>query len=278
MKRFVLPLVLCSSFAFAEKKISFMPENDLHKEDRLNELSQITEKEFGEVIDQVANFYKPIVESHGGELKVTKHWKSSTVNAYSSRASNVWKVDFFGGLARRKEVTKDGFQMVVCHEFGHHLGGFPFVVDWAANDGESDYFATLTCARELWKNDFKKNAEAIKGLPKFPKKMCDQAWPSKQERELCYRIMQAGKSLSDLLSSGQAKYETPSTKEVTETDNEHPTPPQCRLDTYMAGSICRKKFDVTVIPQTQKEAEPYSCFALHNEKGYRPKCWFKEEE
>src|SRR6478609_9034269 len=76
--------------------------------------------------------------------------------------STTYRVHMYGGLARRPEVTPDGFTLVVCHEVGHHFGGYPFVRDayWAANDGQADYFSTLACARRLWQNQPADNALA----------------------------------------------------------------------------------------------------------------------
>lgn len=267
-------LFLSSPVLLAEKKLSFMPENELSEEDNLNSLSQVTEKDFNELIDQVKEFYEPIVKSHGARLQVVKHWKDPTVNAYAIQYGDLWQVSFFGGLARRKEITKDGFQLVVCHEMGHHLGGYPYV-EWASNEGQSDYYSTLSCARQLWKKDIKKNEEVSKGIPHFPKKLCQIAWPKKDDKFLCYRIMLASKSLSDLLGSSIPKYETPDKTVVTKTDDEHPAP-QCRLDTYMAGSLCQAKFDPYTIPKTQGESKSFTCFESEGQKWFRPKCWFKE--
>ena len=59
----------------------------------------------------------------------------------------------FGGLARHKLVTPDGFALVACHEMGHHLGGAPRRGGWASNEGQSDYYATTKCARRIWAED-----------------------------------------------------------------------------------------------------------------------------
>ena len=32
-------------------------------------------------------------------------------------------IELNGGLARRPEVSSDGFTMVICHELGHFLAG-----------------------------------------------------------------------------------------------------------------------------------------------------------
>ena len=260
----LLTIFFLSEACFSQQ--SFMPENDLYKEDRINELESTTEHEFLTVLKQVENFYKPIVQRHGASLVFINDWKDPTVNAYATQIGKRWEVHMFGGLARRKEMTIDGFQLVACHEVGHHLGGFPFVHEWAANEGQSDYFAALSCARELWKHDLVKNAAAALSVPRHPKRLCDQAWSRRADRNLCYRVAQAGKSLADLLSRGTAKYETSDKTVVSSTVNHHPGG-QCRLDTYLAGASCKVSFDVSRIPRNEKDSAKVSCA--------RPRCWFK---
>lgn len=270
MKRLVLGL-LFGEICFGH---SFMPENDLHKQDRLSKFENISSIEFDKAIAEAEEFYAPLFKMHNAELVIVKKWDDPTVNAYATQIGSRWEVHMFGGLARRKEITPDGFQLVICHEVGHHLAGFPFVQSWAANEGQSDYFATQSCGRRLWEDDVEKNAIAAQTIPIYPKQLCDAAWSSVERRNLCYRVAQAGFSLAALLSSGSARYETPSKQVVARTYNQHPAG-QCRLDTYMAGALCVVKFDVEVIPKTEKDSAEVSCLSSRKDIGFRPTCWFK---
>jgi hypothetical protein len=199
----------------------------------------------------------------------------------------------YGGLARRSEVTPDGFALVVCHELGHHLAGFPFrgsfLATWAANEGQSDYFATQACARKMWKADIAKNAEYREKVGGYERDRCDAAWTSEADRDLCYRVANAGLSLGSLLAAlkkdGEPRFETPDEKKVASTFHGHPAA-QCRLDTYLAGAACPVAFLDDIIPgrgqaggQGSRAAEEtayrYSCsgasaFAV----AARPSCWF----
>ena len=133
----------------------FLPDNNLYLEDFRESNGGISEVEFNDVINKAEAVYKPIIESHGGNLSVYRFWSDSTVNAMAYRDLSEWAVGMYGGLARRPEITKDGFTMVLCHEIGHHLAGFPFdggAGRWPANEGNSDYFAALSCSRNLWLN------------------------------------------------------------------------------------------------------------------------------
>jgi hypothetical protein len=279
MRKILCALLLVSSVASAQERWfkPFMPENDLYKDDNLAS-SNITEKEFDAILAYIESVYKPVVAYHGAKLVVEKEWSKSTVNAYATQRGCPslgqrcqWIIHFYGGLARRHEVTADGFALVAAHELAHHLGGFP-QSSWASVEGQSDYIATHSIAKELWKNDVEKNAESAKIIPAYPKGLCDEAYKENAERNLCYRIMLAGKSLADLLSDSTARFDKPSKEKVERTNPNHPAG-QCRLDTYMAGVQCLKAYPVRVLPKSEKESAKYNC--VGKELGARPACWFK---
>lgn len=120
-------------------------------------------QKYNKVIDAVENFYKPIVAEKGGSLVVNRLWKNGKVNASAtlSLIGKKWIVNMYGGLARYQGVTADGFAMVMCHEVGHHLAGFPMndpapLTRWeSSNEGQSDYFASMKCFRSVYGNDTK---------------------------------------------------------------------------------------------------------------------------
>jgi hypothetical protein len=268
---------------------SILPPNNLHLQDGFL-AGGITQEQFNDAIDFVSDYYAPIVSQYKAKLVVDRKWTDSTVNAYANRAGSTWNVTMFGGLARRPEVTVDGFVLVICHELGHHLAGFPFVRDWAANEGQSDYFATQACARNLWKDDFKVNATYAAKVNPVAKTKCDARWDSEVERNLCYRISDAGMSLATLLGalggSTLPDFSKPDTSKVNKTNGAHPKA-QCRLDTYLAGGLCDAQFDDNLIPgsdrklsaaEKEKQALSVSCSQLDTTREFagRPTCWFKQ--
>lgn len=260
---------------------AFMPENDLWMEDTLEGEYDITPQDFEERMDEARKIYEAVVKKHGGELKIVGNWQSPTVNAYFSRSGDgkVWKVQMFGGLARRIS-SADGFSGVVCHEVMHGLGGWPHYsrqAFQASVEGQSDYAATSSCLRKLWQDQKEQNAEAAKGMPKFPKDRCDAVWKSKEDKHLCYRIALAGKSLADLLGelNGQKPaWESPQLPPVRVTEEGHPGA-QCRLNTYLAGALCGNNLVLDKIPQNEQESAVVSCLRSRQEFGARPECWFK---
>ncbi|MEI8027002.1 MAG: hypothetical protein WCI18_11700 [Pseudomonadota bacterium] len=283
-------LLVSASIALSlTARASILPPNNLYLQDGFL-AGGLTQEQFNDTIDFVSAYYAPVVASYKAKLVVVRNWDDSTVNAYANRSGKTWNVNMFGGLARRPEVTVDGFTLVICHEIGHHLGGFPFVRDWAADEGQADYFATQACARNLWKNDFKVNATFASKVNAVAKTKCDARWDSEVERNLCYRVSDAGYSLATLLGalggSELPDFSKPDTSKVSATNHAHPKA-QCRLDTYLAGGLCDAQFQDDMIPgsstkisaaEKEKQALSVSCsqFDATREFAGRPTCWFKQ--
>lgn len=253
---------------------NFMPENDLASADDISHSMGITEREFDEACADVQAFFGPIFAKHKLILKVVKEWSNSTVNSYTFREGAVQEVHALGGLARSKYISKDGFLAVLGHEIGHALAGVPRYsgIDWASVEGESDRYSTAVALRHLFAPQEMENAMAILGIPEYPKALCDRAWAAEDDQLLCYRIMQAGKQLADLLSQGQATWDGKDPQVVSKTFEGHPGA-QCRAQTFFAGALDQSVFDLAVIPESESESYQYSAAA--GEVGERPRCWFK---
>lgn len=271
------------------------PPNNLHLQDGVIRGSSMTEEQFNKIIDDVIKIWTPIAQAKGVNLVVEKRWKDATVNAYANQSGKTWMVSMFGGLARRPEVTEDGFALVVCHELGHHFGGYSFygAKDWASAEGESDYFATNVCAKYIWGMQVQRNRAFahVRGVPASVEAACKKVWGANENTVgWCIRTAAGGFSLANLLGTlggtGTPNFDTPDQTVVSKTNVNHPEA-QCRLDTYFAGALCNKKWDLNVIPakgfpqgQTSAAAEleamKYSCFKKEGfALGTRPACWFK---
>ncbi|WP_394846371.1 hypothetical protein LZC95_02765 [Pendulispora brunnea] len=273
----------------------FVPPNDLHLQDGLFNSGGLTKEQFDGVIAQTSSIFTPVVAGHNGTLVVNSLWDNSTVNASASRNGSSWIVNMYGGLARRPEVTPEGFTLVLCHELGHHLGGYVFKRDdWAAAEGQSDWFATQICARRIWKDDAAGNAAFRTSAPQILRDKCDAQWATAEEQNLCYRIGSGGISLGALLAtlSGETvDISTPDTTVVTATNYRSYPGAQCRLDTYITGALCGVQGDLSVIPgvnsaapknnvESEREAAKYRCLpSSTGVPGYNgkdvPTCWFK---
>jgi hypothetical protein len=256
----------------------FLPKNNLWISVDDKNAKGIDEVQFNSVIDKIEGIYAPIVATYGAELQVVRRWTDGTVNAYAEQIGSSWKVSMFGGLARHRTVTADGFALVVCHELGHHIGGAPkYSSDpWASNEGQSDYFATLKCLRRVWMDE--NNEEIIKNLdaPRALVDACSANWANSTDRAICIRGGMAGESVAKLfaaLSWGrQPRFDTPDTRVVSRTSDSHPAT-QCRLDTYFQGALCEKTFTEDV---AQNEEVAGTCHGVTGQtSGLRPLCWFK---
>lgn len=268
----------------------FLPENNLVLPVGLNDQG-ISEKVFQDVQDELAQIWIPRAKAQGGRLSFVSSWASGTVNAYAQRFGHEdewgeevppfddWRVVFLGGMARHKEMTRDGFSLIVCHELGHHFGGAPRLsgeTSWASIEGQSDYFATAKCLRELWINAENDKQMAGKTIPEYLQKACESQWRSEKDIFLCLRSGLAGLSAGRLFAAiapftKAPKFETPDPKVVTKTQNSHPKA-QCRLDTYLQGALCEMPFD---IPFGNDEITG-ACHLRNGQlTGQRPACWFK---
>lgn len=286
MKNGILISALSLSFslstAFAcdiHGKTGFMPENNLRISKYDKDTNGMTEEKFLSIIKRVSDVYAPVVESKGATLDMINNWDDETVNAYAHRDGNVWHVSMFGGLARHPLTTDDGFMLVVCHETGHHLGGAPRYgqnTDWAANEGQADYFGALKCMKRVLENDDNIAIVSKMQIDAEATKQCQAVYKNASEVALCQRIAMAGKSLGQLLGSlgGSSKvnFNTPDKSVVRRTNDAHPQA-QCRLDTYFSGGLCDKSWSEDV---DQNSPIPGTCIKRDGYKvGMRPLCWYK---
>jgi hypothetical protein len=277
----------------------FAPENTMHIPVGANkDGSGLDEATYNSAVDKVENYYKPIVAAAGGVLTINRMWTDDTVNSQARRTGKNWYIDAFGGLARYNIMTYDAEVAVLCHEMGHHLGGFPkfsslfgMGSSWAAVEGQADYFATSKCFRRVFAND--DNATAMTGvqIPQEVNAGCSRTFKSQTEIALCQREAMAGKLLADILwnlgrgntaaaapkdGGGEPavapSFSTPSTDVVSKTNEQHPLA-QCRLDTYFNGSIC---FVAATEDFGQKDGITGACAQEKGDAyGYRPNCWYK---
>lgn len=257
----------------------------------LGQGAPVSEEEFAAIIQKTNAFYQSIAAGHQQSLSIEADWDNPEANAQSQQGEGggSWKTFINGGLARHPKMTADGFTLVVCHELGHHLAGYPmYVGDWGminslASEGQADYYATQACLRDLWKGE--DNTVDLSSLPATVIEKCDAAWQSLEERELCYRIVLAGKSAADTWADNEettASLEARDPGVVEHTNHNYYPKAQCRLDTYVAGALCDVPFDHSVIPgrlnangqQSQDAFDQAMRQSCLKGVGARPACWF----
>jgi hypothetical protein len=260
--------ILCSGY---------VPENDLSIPVSAFQVGGITKAQFDEVLDLTENYYRPVIAALGGELVVSRQWENSMVNASASRNGNKYMINMYGGLARHKDITRDGYLMVACHEIGHHLAGAPKTGGWASNEGAADYFATLRCLRYMFTDEENTKFVMENTIDPVLRARCEETYDTQSEENFCIRSSIAGMSGAMFFKTARGltvdpRYDTPDPKVVTRTYNGHPDP-QCRLDTYFQGALCRHDMNVP-LSDTDYAIGTCSTAAGHT-VGVRPLCWFK---
>ncbi len=254
-------------------------KNKLWLSPALKSVNGVTEEQFNKVIDEAVVVMEPYIKARGANLTVVKKWEDGTVNAYAEQVGKEWKVSMFGGLARHETITSDGLALVVCHEIGHHIGGAPvysWKAGWATTEGQSDYFATTKCLRQVWAKENNEEITAAMEIPARVKELCGSQNVWNQEYALCLRGAMAGDSVARLFAALRkqepSKFETPDPKIAKYTQESHPAT-QCRLDTYFQGALCA----ADEMEEFSRETEVTgSCHkTLGHKIGLRPACWHK---
>ncbi len=256
MLKMLLPFIALAAIALtvcSYEDENFLPENDLWKYDYI-EKSNFGQENFNRVIDAAYEVYLPVSEKFGdSSLTINKLWEDSTVNANVSRFFGNVTINMYGGLFRRPETTLEGFALVVCHELGHAYGGAPYISSWQklSAEGQADYIGAREC---LYRVIEKLNLEGYELEPTdYMKVICSNFFDNPAQKNLCERSLIGGQSLGNLLATIKEEeipdYQTPDPTEVEQTLTSYPETIQCRLDTYLRGTLRLK----------------------------RPSCWFKEE-
>jgi hypothetical protein len=259
-------------------KDGFLPPNSLSISSA-HGTNGMTEQRFNALIDRVEAYYKPIVAQKGASLMFEREWADGTVNAYASRNGNQWIISMYGGLARHQAINEDGFTLVACHEVGHHLGGAPkYRGEWAANEGQADYFGVLKCLRNIFEKDDNVSIVRKLNVPASVTSQCEAGFGDANSIAICQRSSMAGRSTAELMrvlgGSGPINFETPDANVVSSTQDAHPAA-QCRLDTYFNGSVCQVG---KAEPLSDTDPTVGTCSEEKNYKtGVRPRCWYKPE-
>ncbi len=220
---------------------SFVEDNDLWKQDGMFEKENMTQEEFDIIIDNAYAVYAPLAEAKGEHLEIAHLWNDSTVNANCSNMGGTIHVNMYGGLARRPEITRDGFALVLCHELGHAFAGAPYAnpVFQLSAEGMADYYGAGTCLTKVLPTLAQDSAPTETD---YIRARCTEKHGSDTNGyQACLRQFSAGQALGNLLSVVKKQpvpnFETPDPTVVPKTLGSYPATVQCRLDTYRAGAL-----------------------------------------
>lgn len=238
----------------------------------------ISRTEFRRLIDQVKRIYLPIFKQQGMDFRIESSWEDDQANAFAGVRGSEKYVLLYGGYARHPLMTKDAFLSVICHEIGHHLGGFPkkTMGSWSSTEGQADYFSTLKCMKLVLKRDpLNTEAEEL-DVPVDVRKQCLAQFSKLDDFQVCLRSAKAaedhGRVLADLSKKGEVvSLLTPAREKVRTLNLKHPDA-QCRVDTKLAGALC----NVSPLEPLDDDDETKGTCHFNNFHilGTRPECWF----
>ena len=266
-------------------KTGFLPANNLRIPVGDKAQGGITEIQFNRVMDKISALYSGMVAKTGKQFVIDRRWTDPTVNAYAQeQVPGVDTIVMFGGLARHQETTEDAMALVACHELGHHLGGAPRktiaatgALDWAANEGQADYWGTMKCLRHYFDGDDNVSIVKKMNVPTNVTSKCQFVYKNADEIANCQRSSMAGLALGNLLNAvtkgtSPVNFTTPDKSVVAQTFDDHPKS-QCRLDTFFQASLCDHGISDVV---SQTDSNIGVCSIRNGDKiGNRPLCWFK---
>lgn len=279
---FVFSFIFVAQHAFTcdrDGKTGLLPENNLQISIDEKFVGPITSQKMADQMKKAADIYGPIVKAKGGNLHMINLWHDSKVNASAFRRDGNWEVTIYGGLARHPAMTEDSLMLAICHELGHHLGGFPRYeenTDWASNEGQADYFASLKCLKRIFSSENNTAIVSQMTIDQEATQKCQSVYKSTEETALCQRIAMAGKALGSLFANVlgakiPVTLETPHRFKRKVILDEHPHP-QCRLDTYFHGGLCDRPYSIDF-----SNTDPISGACIQKDGyqlGFRPLCWY----
>ena len=273
-------LIRIAMMKATETRLSQMSLTSREKQD-YGDAVNISKKEFLRIIDRVKKIYVPIFRDLEMNFKIEHLWEDKQQNAFAGMSGTDRFILLYGGYARQKLMTPDAYLSIVCHEIGHHLGGFPRKMNstWSSSEGQADYFSTLKCMKEVLQRDPQNSplADAL-DLPEQIKTQCRSQFSDKDQYNICLRSSKAaedyGKVIANILAPGSERkisLMTPADELTFVTNLRHPTA-QCRADTKFQGALC----NVSPLISLDDEDETIGTCNLSdfNILGNRPACWF----
>lgn len=245
---------------------------------------------FDSVIDRIESIYTKRFRRRGLRLEIKRLWDVEDAYATTKIDRTDAKtriIQITGGFARHEMMTADAFALLLCHEIGHHFGGAPIPIEtrdhfgelaYISGEGQADYFATLKCMRRVFADDDNSDFLNEESVPKKILKNCRRFSESKN-MAICSRSQVASLALSSLVADNEGKTVSLYRRDrerVDITNHDYPELTQCRLDTFIQGSICKAPLDM----DTSITDPNIGLCSRHNGVyiGARPLCWYQPYE
>jgi hypothetical protein len=263
-----------------------IPTNNLRIPVDSKSVSNINEAKFTEILDNIENTYRPFIESLGVEFTVERSWSDETVNARAWKKPGHFFFQMYGGLARFESMTADSFMLVGCHELGHLIGGAPTWKPFnnASSEGQADYFSTSRCFKKVIRGQDHKKVIGDHRFSALILEQCSESFKTNtQEYEMCLRTALANKAMAQTFAKlGELEtipsFDTPDPYErMFILFNGYPNA-QCRLDTLLAGSLCKLGDQKDSMPDLNLYNKGFCTKFNGHKRGLRPLCWYVPRE
>ncbi len=259
----------------------------------------VTMDQVHKVTHEVQGIYASEARSKGLKLSIEIDWGNPLVAAAADRIKNELKVILYQGLIESERLSEDGLRYIICHELGHLYGGAPRKTPpqgwdgqrtqngttWFSAEGASDYYASAKCFRTLvesenledhvkaiqtFSNEFQDIYKklSLENEMKDLKMECDQVWNDSSKSLVCQRAALGGLNMFLVVYDFDVSFHKEATEKPPYTLRDQYPSRQCRLDTALAGALCRSDFPL--------EFDYFDPLAntCENGKGLRPRCWF----
>ncbi|MBX3019678.1 MAG: hypothetical protein KF767_17450 [Bdellovibrionaceae bacterium] len=212
------------------------------------------------------------------EVEFELHLESPLVVASADVRGGRKFVRLDGGLLRSPRLNADILRFVICHELGHLYGGAPrrqLPPEWTGDrapdglsllsgEGQSDYYAASACFHLL----AHANETETGFLSPAEESELDRRCVNARDLVLCRRNARAGLGLLTLVKEFPISFLTPSPERVKVTNADTYPSRQCRLDTILAGALCRMPLGKRGDPLDPRHG------ACGDPEAERPLCWF----
>ncbi len=242
-----------------------------------------TESDLQAVIDKVINTFRPRLEEQGRRFTIERDQYNPNISFKTFRKSTKESGILISGNAQRfAGATSDAIAFAICTQLGSLIGGAPYqrvTGGFGAVNGQAIYWASLKCFRKVFENDFNYMGDTTN--PEIRKK-CRATWGYKNRDneavQLCERTAQAGLDLAkisaDYVNSNASILNKD--KKIVFLTNTQNLLPQCKLDTIMAGALCKK--DVSSQVSFYNDGQGVCTRkSLQNKEGVRPLCWYRPQ-
>ena len=208
--------------------------------------SEINELKFNKVVMEIYSLYIQKALKNKLKLRVHTNWSSPYFSAWASKKQDIYKINFWGGLARINSMTLESWEFIVCHEIGHILGGKPKMRikghSWASAEGQADHFAITECLPNYYKT-FKKTKDTQTYIQDLDYYKCF----SMDDTNKCIRVLNAGHAFSNVLeflnhdkNILKATYDKTAPHVLNTLFDSYPSN-QCRLDIFNKNATCDNK-------------------------------------